>query len=510
MAYVPLALSLLAGLLSLAHGSNDISRGEVCKNAPFVPGHNLMGEGYDIVTLKRKGAYLVDITTYMAPNGTCNLIKNPLHGNQLQKLPLAAVDFRAITQCQSAMKQTMESSVSKVVSAMTYQDSSDWKVGLNLEDYGDLEVGGTRSDAYNFVSTRAKEDKFTFSIHCSSCTHYRYRVSSTPPLSSEFRKDVSLLPSSYNSFTKAQYRRLISTYGTHYIQQAYLGGRFRRVTAMRTCLSSLNGFSSSEAHSCLSLGINLSLGLGKYDASGTANYKSCQNLFQNKDVATSFSTGLHLHHTEVVGGTGWDGDFSLLFNNSQRYNAWLQSLKDHPDIMEYSLRLMSDLVPDLKKRPLVSHAIVDYLKENGISKKDEEPCGVNCCPKRAWSGLLTVTIVRAWGLKGDFIGKTDSYVKMWYGPHYRQTRVIKSNNPAWNERYDLGMVDTHADMKIELWDEDLGPDDRLISCLHPLTQGTRPIVCNSRKGGVEVHYTLTCDQHLTGSRCNEYKPTPHT
>ncbi|XP_033821121.1 perforin-1-like isoform X1 [Periophthalmus magnuspinnatus] len=531
MAYVPLALSLLAGLLSPAHGSNDISRGEVCKNAPFVPGHNLMGEGYDIVTLKRKGAYLVDINTYMTPNGKCKLIKNPLHGNQLQKLPLAAVDFRAITQCQSSIKQTMESSVSKVVSAMTHQDSSDWKVGLKQKDYGDLEVGGTRSDAYNFVSTRAKEDKFTFSIHRSSCRHYRYRVSSTPPLSSEFRKDVSLLPSSYNSFTKAQYRRLISTYGTHYIRQAYLGGRFRRVTAVRTCLSSLNGFSSSKAHSCLSLGINLSL--GKYNASGTGNYKSCQNLLQNKDVATSSSTGLHLHHTEVVGGTGWDGKFSLPVDNSQKYKTWLQSLKDHPDIVQYSLRLMSDLVPDLKKRPHVNAAIVDYLKENGISKKDEKPCGVNCCPKRAWSGgklkrlkrawsggklkrlkrawsgLLTVTIVRAWGLKGDAIGKTESYVKMWYGPHFRQTRVIKSNNPRWNERYNLGRVDTHADMKIELWDKDRRRDDLLISCMRYPTQGTHRIVCNSRKGWVEVRYRLTCDQHLTGSRCNKYKPTPH-
>ncbi|KAJ0033614.1 hypothetical protein NQD34_000721 [Periophthalmus magnuspinnatus] len=490
MAFVPLSLSLLAGLLSLAHSCNHIATGEVCKNAPFVPGHNLMGEGYDIVTMKRKGAYLVDITTYMTPNGTCKMIENPLHGNELQKLPLAAVDLRAFTQCHSYVYQSVESSV-----------------GLKQKDYGDLEVGGTRSDAYNFVSTRAKEDKFTFSIHRSSCRHYRYRVSSTPPLSSEFRKDVSLLPSSYNSYTKAQYRRLISTYGTHYIRQAYLGGRFRRVTAVRTCLSSLNGFSSSKAHSCLSLGINL--GLGKYDASGTGNYKSCQNLLQNKDVATSFSTGLHLHHTEVVGGTGWDGDFSLLLNNSQRYNAWLQSLKDRPDIVQYSLRLMSDLVPDLKKRPHVNAAIVDYLKENGISKKDEKPCGVNCCPKRAWSGLLTVTIVRAWRLKGDYWGKTESYAKMWYGPHHRRTRVIRSNYPRWNARYDLGRVDTHAVLKIEVWDEDWGSDDRLGSCTLDPIQGTHTFTCYARKGGVEVRYTLTCDQHLTGSRCNKYKPTPH-
>ncbi|KAJ0033613.1 hypothetical protein NQD34_000720 [Periophthalmus magnuspinnatus] len=336
----------------------------------------------------------------------------------------------------------------------------------------------------------------------------RYRVSSTPPLSSEFRKDVSLLPSSYNSFTKAQYRRLISTYGTHYIRQAYLGGRFRRVTAVRTCLSSLNGFSSSKAHSCLSLGINL--GLGKYDASGTVNYKSCQNLLQNKDVATSSSTGLHLHHTEVVGGTGWDGDFSLLFNNSQRYNAWLQSLKDHPDIVQYSLRLMSDLVPDLKKRPHVNAAIVDYLKVGVDRNKMGVEWRKTQDTKRAWSGLLTVTIVRAWGLKGDFIGKTESYAKMWYGPHYRRTRVIKSNNPRWNARYDLGRVDTHAVLKIEVWDKDWGRDDRLGSCKRYPIQGTHTFTCNAKRGGVEVRYTLTCDQHLTGSRCNKYKPTPHT
>ncbi|KAK7929276.1 hypothetical protein WMY93_005671 [Mugilogobius chulae] len=424
----------------------------------------------------------------MSPNGTCRLFKNPLQGNQLQKLPLAAVDFRAFTSCQAAVFQSAESSVSKVVSAMTNQDSSDWQIGLDVEGYGDLEVGGTRSDAFNFALARANEDKFTFSIHRSSCRYYRYRVSNTPPLSSEFLNDVSLLPASYDSSTKAQYRLLINTYGTHFIRQASLGGRFRRLTAVRTCLVSLNGFSSTQAHSCLSMGIKV--GLGKYAANGS--YNSCKNLLQNQGVATSFSTGMHLHQTQVVGGQGWDGEFSLLFNDSQGYNNWLQSLKDLPDIVEYSLRLMSDLVPDSQKRENMKAAIEDYLKENGIS----------------WSGLLTVTIVRAWGLKGDWAGKTESYVKMWYGSHYHRTPVIKSNNPTWNAHYNLGMVDTHASLKIEVWDKDWGRDDLLGSCTRHPNQGTHTFSCYAKEGGVEVRYTLTCAPHLTGSHCDEYKPTP--
>uniref|UniRef100_A0AAV2LH19 MACPF domain-containing protein n=1 Tax=Knipowitschia caucasica TaxID=637954 RepID=A0AAV2LH19_KNICA len=423
MAHASLTLLLLTALFSLA-----LCTAEECDKVPFVPGHNLMGEGFDIVTLKRKGAYVVDVQTYMTPNGTCNTFQNPLQGNQLQKLPLSALDFRAFTNCRTDVYHSTQYSVSEVVSTVTSQDSSDWKLELSHEDVGGLEVGGTRSDLYNFASARMKEDKFTFSIHRSSCTHYRYRVSSTPPLSSEFRKDVLLLPSSYNSSSRVQYRRLINTYGTHYIRQANLGGQYRRLTAVRTCLSALNGFSTSQAHGCLSAGISLGLGKSRVGASFTR----CSTLLQNNDAATSSSSGMQLHRSEVEGGQGWNGQFSLLSNDSRGYNTWLQTLKDHPDVVQYSLRLMSDLVPHPQKSMQVRAAIVDYLKENGISKNDKKPCGQNCCPKRAWSGVLTVTIVRAWGLKGDPTGRTEGYAKMWYGPHFRQTGWIRSNSPYWN------------------------------------------------------------------------------
>uniref|UniRef100_UPI0037E87A88 perforin-1-like n=1 Tax=Semicossyphus pulcher TaxID=241346 RepID=UPI0037E87A88 len=483
-----------------------------CMSAPFVPGHNLVGEGFDVVTLQRKGAYVIDVKTYLNPRGTCTLCRNPLQGNKLQKLPASVVDWHAFSQCNADLYTTEHTSVSSLVNTYASQESTDWKFGLNLDKFvsAGLEVGGSRSAVFNFASQMSREDWYSFSTHRVTCSHYRYRVSDRPRLSKEFRKDLARLPSFYNSSTSAEYRDLVHTYGTHYIRLVFLGGRLRRVTAARICLSSLNGLSSHEVHSCLSLGF--SIGLGKITLS--SSHDSCSKVLQNTGTSASHGASLHQHYTSVVGGTGWLGEFLLAHNDSLGYTKWLNTLKNHPDIVSYSLRPMYLLVPNEAQRAGLKAAIEQYLEDNAVKKSPRDSdCGshLNCCPKQVSMGTLNVIIVRGWGLKGDLggINPTDGYVKLWYGSHYYQTHVSKSNDPWWNCHYNFGKVNTHSTLYIEIWDDDWHDDDDLLGrCWIQLSQGTHGVHCGANHGAIEVQYTLTCDAHLTGDKCDRYKPSP--
>lgn len=160
--------------------------------------------------------------------------------------------------------------------------------------------------------------------------------------------------------------------------------------------------------------MGVSIGLGKLNVSGS--HDSCSKVLQNYGFSSSLSDSLHQHYSEVVGGSGWTGEFSLTRDDSSRYLKWMDTVKDHPDVVSYSLRPLHRLVLEREKRDGVRAAIGQYLKENSVRKPPEDhTCwgsSSNCCPEHPHRGTLEVTIVRAWDLDGgDPVGETDGWVK---------------------------------------------------------------------------------------------------
>ncbi|KAL2103499.1 hypothetical protein ACEWY4_000367 [Coilia grayii] len=204
-----------------------------------------------------------------------------------------------------------------------------------------------------------------------------FRVPNVPPLSPEFHRHVESLPPEYSRDTAYLYRRFINTYGTLH--------------------------------------------------------------------PTGYNLGFLNTFTEVLGGNGWPGLFSMTRNDSAGYRRWLASIRESPEIVSYSLLPVHELVSDTTVQRHLQDEVRKYILSNGLARRPKPPgCGWNrpnlspdCCPLHTHRGRLRVTVLRAWGLKGNPVGRTEGYVKLWYGGSYRQTGCIRSKYPIWNSHFDL-------------------------------------------------------------------------
>uniref|UniRef100_A0A673KG25 MACPF domain-containing protein n=1 Tax=Sinocyclocheilus rhinocerous TaxID=307959 RepID=A0A673KG25_9TELE len=130
-------------LLMTIAGEDGIGSLKECENVSFVPGHNLAGEGFDVVTMERKGSYVIN-TTWDLGNGTS-----------------AVVDWRALPKCSMKVSSQFFESSEALVNDSSSALSVSWKVGLDVKA-GGAAVGSTHSWEANFAMKKIKSRQIQF------------------------------------------------------------------------------------------------------------------------------------------------------------------------------------------------------------------------------------------------------------------------------------------------------------------------------------------------------------
>ncbi|KAM9475839.1 perforin-1-like isoform 2-T2 [Clarias gariepinus] len=500
-------------LLTLCHQSSGCRRGteSECEKAPFVPGYNLAGEGFDVVKLQRKGAYLINVKSHRLDNRTCTVCKNRFQGGQMQKLLLSIVDWRPFSRCSKQLSSALHHSIDSLIKSSTSLMNNDWGIDLNLDYLGKAVLGVSHSDIAKFAQSQHKMDTVTFALHEVTCTYYSFRVMDHPELSAEFTRHLLQLPKMYSEKTKSRYQRIIDTYGTHYIHRVNLGGRVRQVTAFRTCLATLKGFLDSEIKNCLNIELEMALG---FLPANTSFSNKCSTILRD-NMSMGFYQSFLTQKLEVLGGESYFPDLLFPQSPADVYASWMNSLRDNPEIISYVIYPLHHLVSDQELSSSLQRAVTEYIEENMLTLKhnqnhDCKPApnlDHNCCPLRAGHGTLHVVVQRATGLSSDYWTQTDGFVKVWYNNMYRETNIVMDDdNPTWYTGYDFGSIEFGHALIFEVWDSDVRYDDLIGRCVVYPEQGNYAHSCGLTSGVFYFTYIAQCDAHLDGHRCGRYSP----
>ncbi|KAL7830157.1 hypothetical protein SRHO_G00312840 [Serrasalmus rhombeus] len=441
---------------------------EDCKNADFVPGYNLGGEGFDVVKMERKGSYVIDMEKWDTENGSCKMYSNTYLKKAKQKTPAAVVFWRTLPKCSMKVSSKIYESSEALVNDSTSSISNNWKIGLDVMFKGSGSSGGTHSREAKFGMKKSKEDNFSFTKHVVKCSFYSYKIASSPPLHREFLQALQSLPREYDSHA---YQHIIDSFGTHYTTGVDLGGKMKAVTAIRTCKAALSGLTDTAVKDCLDVEAS-----GTYKtATLSTESQHCRDLKKKMSTDEKFSSMFNERQTEIVGGK-INGEDLLFSRNSHpnSLNQWLDSLKTIPDVVTYTLH------------PLHSVLNKNHPAWNGLKKAVENYIRNNALKKRS--------------------------VEVSYGDTVRRTAVIKdNNNPRWTESFEFGPVKLSISKKLsfKVYDEDTyWNSDLLGECSFDLRSGKVTDTCFFEHGSFFFSYSVECAPSLQGPKCADYSASP--
>ncbi|KAI2651405.1 Complement component C7 [Labeo rohita] len=185
------------------------------------------------------------------------------------------------------------------------------------------------------------------------------------PLSEDFWKDLSALPSTYDP---SAYRFFIQRYGTHYMEEGSLGGQYRKTDI--------------DFHQCITR-VKRRLFYKKRTTKCTKLMKTIESSSENRNHKMPVKT-------DIIGGyPAYIAGLSLLDlenpdSNKEMYSKWAGSVKEFPKVVKQKLRPLYELVKEVPcaglKKLHLKRALEAYLEV-------QSPCHCRPCQNNGMAVL---------------------------------------------------------------------------------------------------------------------------
>nr|BAU69608.1 complement C7 [Sphyrna zygaena] len=342
-----------------ADEANCESRKMACDIDKIPPQAELTGKGFDVI----KGEFRGLVINTKSFGGTCRKVFSG-DNRDFYRLPQNILQYTFQVQAKNDFKFRMH--------------QSSWSYLKDTKgEYAELGKGifssySSKNDKFTTKNNQVSKEQIYLTVE--NEVEVAQFISNRPdqlPLPSSFHQELLQLPAVYE---RGAYRRLIELYGTHYLRQASLGGKYNMLFMVDKDKMRKSVISNEDMSKCSQTSINLFI--VKY------NKDKCEEYRQALHTAMGDSSGQARGLSFTVGGrAAFVAALSLIDMrnaqaNTEVYQRWAGSVKENPVIINQKLAPLPELVKGVPcagvKRHYLQRAIEDYISE-------VDPCRCRPC-----------------------------------------------------------------------------------------------------------------------------------
>ncbi|XP_063817488.1 complement component C6 [Pseudophryne corroboree] len=357
------------------------------RNYEYIPGVQLMGNGYNYLSGESAGEifgnnYFGGIRKTVSGNGT-----GP--NRKLYRLPanLESITFQVENETDDVASDFYDSLNNfRRDSSSSHSAASSGSSGFGIPVLFSVKSSSKWTSTSSFKETvqssNKKNSNFIRVSKVISVSDFTMKKDNLW-LSNVFLADLYLLPLEYNY---PLYSRIFNNFGTHYITKGKMGGSYDLLYQYSAEEMKTSGLTQQESKECSSWETRIRIlfwTIKKQKNKCTTNKMTERydgSFLQSSEKSVSLTKG---GRSEYAAKLAWQRKGS--FPGNQVYTDWVASVADNPEIVQFELKPILDLVTGIpcavtKRRNLIK-AFNEY---SGTF----DPCRCSPCPNNARTVLV--------------------------------------------------------------------------------------------------------------------------